>query len=192
MAASDLLLTPTTTHAQNSLKAAMHKAIKAYRLLIIDEIGYLPMHREQANLFFHVIAALSEKSSLIVTDNLPFGQWDTTFTKDATLTAALLDCLLHHANIGPIAGESYRLEHQRQARVVQSMSDEKIACADKEKRENPARAGDGGVSVVNRCRRQNCTSFQSLLTHDGAQHQCSLPGRRAEPSAMCRPSDQGS
>lgn len=70
----------------------------------------------------------------------------------------------------PIAGESYRLKHQRQARVVQSMRDEKIACADKEKRENPALAGDGGVSVVNRCRHQNCISFESLLTHDGAQH----------------------
>lgn len=118
MTAADLLLTLTTAHLQNNLKSVMHRAIKAYRLLIIDEIGYLPMNREQANLFFQVIAALYEKGSLIVTSNLPFGQWDTTFAQDTTLTAALLDRLLHHAHIVPIAGESYRLKHQRQAGMV--------------------------------------------------------------------------
>lgn len=118
MTAADLLLMLTTAHVQNNLKAVMHRAIKAYRLLILDEIGYLPMNREQANLFFQVIAALYEKGSLIVTSNLPFGQWDTTFAQDTTLTAALLDRLLHHAHIVPIAGESYRLKHQRQAGMM--------------------------------------------------------------------------
>jgi DNA replication protein DnaC len=127
MTASDLLLTLTTAHAQNSLKTVMHRAIKAYRLLIIDEIGYLPMNREQANLFFQVIAALYEKGSLIVTSNLPFGQWDATFAQDATLTAALLDRLLHHAHIVPIAGESYRLKHQRQAGIVQGIRTDRAA-----------------------------------------------------------------
>jgi DNA replication protein DnaC len=127
MTASDLLLTLTTAHAQNSLKTVMHRAIKAYRLLIIDEIGYLPMNREQANLFFQVIAALYEKGSLIVTSNLPFGQWDATFAQDATLTAALLDRLLHHAHIVPIAGESYRLKHQRQAGIVQGIRADETA-----------------------------------------------------------------
>lgn len=125
MTASDLLMTLTTAHAQNSLKTVMHRAIKAYRLLIIDEIGYLPMNREQANLFFQVIAALYEKGSLIVTSNLPFGQWDATFAQDATLTAALLDRLLHHAHIVPIAGESYRLKHQRQAGIVHGIGADK-------------------------------------------------------------------
>lgn len=125
--AADLLLTLTTAHAQNSLKTVMHRAIKTHRLLIIDEIGYLPMNREQANLFFQVIAALYEKGSLIVTSNLPFGQWDATFAQDATLTAALLDRLLHHAHIVPIAGESYRLRHQRQAGIVQGIRADKAA-----------------------------------------------------------------
>lgn len=119
MTAADLLLTLTTAHRQNNLKAVLHRAIKAYRVLVIDEIGYLPMNREQANLFFQVIAALYERGSLIVTSNLPFGQWDATFAQDTTLTAALLDRLLHHAHIVPIAGESYRLKHQRQAGMVQ-------------------------------------------------------------------------
>jgi DNA replication protein DnaC len=117
--AADLLLTLTTAHRQNQLKDVMQRAIKAYRLLIIDEIGYLPMSREQANLFFQVIAALYEKSSLVVTSNPTFGQWDTTFAGDTTLTAALLDRLLHHAHVVPIAGKSYRLKQQRRAGVVQ-------------------------------------------------------------------------
>ena len=117
--AADLLMTLSVAHAQNQLKTVMQRAINGYRLLIIDEIGYLPMNREQANLFFQVIAARYERGSLIVTSNLPFGQWDATFAQDATLTAALLDRLLHHARIVPIAGESYRLKHQRQAGMVQ-------------------------------------------------------------------------
>lgn len=118
--AADLLLTLSAAHAQNPLKAVMHRAIAAYRLLIIDEIGYLPMSREQAHLFFQGIAARYEKGSLIVTSNLSFGQWDATFAQDATLTAAWLDRLLHHAQIVPIAGESYRLKRQRQTGRVQS------------------------------------------------------------------------
>lgn len=119
MSAADLLLQLTTAHLQNNLKAVMHRTIKAYRLLILDEIGYLPMSREQANLFFQVIAAMYEKGSLIVTSNLTFGQWDATFANDTTLTAALLDRLLHHAHIVPISGGSYRLKNQRQAGMVQ-------------------------------------------------------------------------
>jgi DNA replication protein DnaC len=118
--AADLLMALSTAHAQNQLKSALNRAVNTYRLLVIDEIGYLPMTREQANLFFQVIAARYESGSLIVTSNLPFGQWDATFAQDATLTAALLDRLLHHAQVVPIAGESYRLKHQRQSGVMQA------------------------------------------------------------------------
>jgi DNA replication protein DnaC len=120
MTAADLLLLLTTAHQQNNVKTVMQRAIKAYRLLIIDEIGYLPMTREQANLFFQVIATQYEKGSLIVTSNLSFGQWDATFAQDTTLTAALLDRLLHHAHVVPISGESYRLRHQKQAGMLYS------------------------------------------------------------------------
>ncbi len=65
-----------------------------------------------------MIAALYEKGSLIVTSNLPFGQWDATFAQDATLKAALLDRLLHLAHVVPIAGENYRIKHPRQAGTV--------------------------------------------------------------------------
>ncbi len=108
---------------QDRNRIGYFQAASTYRLLIIDEIGYLPMSREQANLFFQVIAARYERGSLIVTSNLPFGQWDATFAQDATLTAALLDRLLHHAHIVPISGESYRLKHQRRAGMVKTTAE---------------------------------------------------------------------
>jgi DNA replication protein DnaC len=118
MTAADLLLTLTTAARQGTLAEVLKRAVLAYRLLVIDEIGYLPMNREQANLFFQVIAKRYEKGALIVTSNLAFGQWDTAFAGDATLTAALLDRLLHHAHIVPIQGESYRLRNKRKAGIL--------------------------------------------------------------------------
>lgn len=118
MSAADLLLTLATATRQGNLGEVLRRAVLAYRLLIIDEIGYLPMSREQANLFFQVIAKRYEKGSLIVTSNLAFGQWDLAFAGDATLTAALLDRLLHHAHIVPIQGESYRLKNKRKAGIL--------------------------------------------------------------------------
>ena len=108
----------TTAHRQNQLADALKRFVNPYRLLIIDEIGYLPMSREQANLFFQVIAKRYERGSLIVTSNLPFGQWDQTFADDATLTAAMLDRLLHHAHVVPIQGESFRLRDKRRAGLM--------------------------------------------------------------------------
>lgn len=118
MTAADLLLLLATAVRQGTLAEVLRRAVLAYRLLVIDEIGYLPMSREQANLFFQVIAKRYEKGALIVTSNLGFGQWDSAFAGDATLTAALLDRLLHHAHIVPIQGESYRLRNKRKAGVL--------------------------------------------------------------------------
>ena len=88
------------------------------KLLIIDEIGYLPFGREQANLFFQVIARRYEKGSLILTSNLAFGSWDDAFAADAVLTAAMLDRILHHATVVQITGESYRLKDKRRAGIL--------------------------------------------------------------------------
>lgn len=85
---------------------------------MIDEIGYLPFGREEANLFFNVIAKRYEQGSVIVTSNLPFSQWSTAFADDQTLTAALLDRLLHHTHIVQISGHSYRLKGKRTAGVL--------------------------------------------------------------------------
>ena len=113
--AADLMIQLAAANAQNKLKTYFARTVLAPKLLVIDEIGYLPFGREQANLFFQVIAKRYERGSLILTSNLPFTQWATTFADDQTLTAAMLDRLLHHAHIVQIQGESYRLKNKRKA-----------------------------------------------------------------------------
>ncbi|EJG1885069.1 IS21-like element helper ATPase IstB [Vibrio parahaemolyticus] len=116
--AADLMLQLGMAQRQGKLKSYMQRAVIAPKLLIIDEIGYLPFGREEANLFFNVIAKRYEKGSIILTSNLPFGQWPSTFSDDATLTAAMLDRLLHHSHILQLSGESYRLKDKRKAGVI--------------------------------------------------------------------------
>jgi DNA replication protein DnaC len=113
--AADLMIQLAVAHAHDKLKAYFARSILAPKLLIIDEIGYLPFGREQANLFFQVIAKRYEQGSIILTSNLPFTQWASTFADDQTLTAAMLDRLLHHAHIVQIQGESYRLKNKKKA-----------------------------------------------------------------------------
>jgi len=116
--AADLMLQLSTAKKQERLESYLKRSILAPKLLIIDEIGYLPFGREEANLFFNVIAKRYEQGSVIVTSNLPFSQWSTAFADDQTLTAALLDRLLHHAHIAQISGESYRLKGKKAAGIV--------------------------------------------------------------------------
>ena len=80
------------------------------------------MSRDQANLFFQVIAKRYEKGSVILTSNLSFGQWDETFAGNTALTAAMLDRLLHHSHVIQIKGESYRLREKRKAGIVHPVS----------------------------------------------------------------------
>jgi DNA replication protein DnaC len=120
ISAADLIIGLTAAQRQERLAEFIRRTILAPRLLIIDEIGYLPMSREQANLMFQVIAKRYERGSIIVTSNLSFGQWDQTFANDATLCAALLDRLLHHAQVIQIKGDSYRLKDKRRAGIIKS------------------------------------------------------------------------
>lgn len=116
--AADLMLQLGAAQRQGRLKAYLNRAILAPKLLVIDEIGYLPFGREEANLFFQVVAQRYEKGSMILKSNLPFTQWANAFSDDATLTAAMLDRLLHHAHILTLTGESYRLKDKRKAGVI--------------------------------------------------------------------------
>ncbi len=113
--AADLLLQLSTAQRQGRYKTTLQRGVMAPRLLIIDEIGYLPFSQEEAKLFFQVIAKRYEKSAMILTSNLPFGQWDQTFAGDAALTSAMLDRILHHSHVVQIKGESYRLRQKRKA-----------------------------------------------------------------------------
>ena len=116
--AADLVIAMEAAYRQGRMKEAMHRVIAAPKLLIIDEIGYLPFGRKQANLFFQVVARRYERGSLILTSNLAFGSWDQAFAGDAVLTAAMLDRILHHATVVQIAGESYRLKDKRRAGIM--------------------------------------------------------------------------
>ena len=118
ISAADLMLLLETAHRQGHYKDSMRRVINNARLLIIDEIGYLPLTREQANHFFQVVANRYEKGSIIATSNLAFGQWDNTFAQDKVLTAAMLDRLLHHAHVIQCRGDSYRLKDKLKAGLV--------------------------------------------------------------------------
>ncbi|MCZ4317341.1 IS21-like element helper ATPase IstB [Comamonadaceae bacterium G21597-S1] len=113
--AADLMLQLAAAKAQGRLKEYFNRAVLGPRLLVVDEIGYLPFGREEANLFFNVVAKRYERGSMVLTSNLPFTQWAGAFADDQTLTAAMLDRLLHHAHIVQISGESYRLKDKRRA-----------------------------------------------------------------------------
>lgn len=80
-----------------------------YKLLVIDEMGYLPIEKEDSNLFFQLIDQRYEKKSTILTTNINFNQWDEIF-HDTVVANAILDRVLHHANVISIAGKSYRLK----------------------------------------------------------------------------------
>ena len=103
--AADLMLQLSAARSQGRLKEYFNRAVLGPKLLVVDEIGYLPFGREEANLFFNVVAKRYERGSMVLTSNLPFTQWATAFADDQTLTAAMLDRLLHHAHIVQITGE---------------------------------------------------------------------------------------
>jgi DNA replication protein DnaC len=113
--AADLMLQLAAAKSQGRLREYFNRAVLGPKLLVVDEIGYLPFGREEANLFFNVVAKRYERGSMVLTSNLPFTQWAGTFADDQTLTAAMLDRLLHHAHIVQITGESYRLKDKRRA-----------------------------------------------------------------------------
>jgi DNA replication protein DnaC len=118
--AADLMIQLAAAKAQGRLKGYFNRAVLGPKLLIVDELGYLPFGRDEANLFFNVVAKRYERGSMILTSNLPFTQWATALADDQTLTAALLDRLLHHAHIVQIAGESYRLKDKRKAGSIKA------------------------------------------------------------------------
>jgi DNA replication protein DnaC len=80
-----------------------------YPLLVIDEVGYIPFEAEAANLFFQLVAARYERASLIVTSNKPFGRCGEVFG-DEVVAAAMIDRLVHHADVVALKGDSYRLK----------------------------------------------------------------------------------
>lgn len=104
----DLIMQLKKAKLENRLEARLKHFFK-YKLLIIDELGYLPIEKDDAKLFFQLIDKRYEKRSTIITTNINFNSWDDVFF-DPVIANAILDRVLHHAHVVNITGKSYRLK----------------------------------------------------------------------------------
>ena len=112
--AVDAINTLAAAQAASKLKVELKKYLSP-QILILDELGYLPIDKHGADLLFQVISQRYERSSTIITSNRAFKQWPEIFNNDSTLTSAILDRLLHHAETQVIEGKSYRMKDQIEA-----------------------------------------------------------------------------
>ena len=102
-------------HHAGRLQAELTR-LGRYPLLVIDEVGYIPFEAEAANLFFQLVSSRYERASLIVTSNKPFGRWGEVFGDDV-VAAAMIDRLVHYAEVISLKGDSYRLKDRDLGRV---------------------------------------------------------------------------
>jgi DNA replication protein DnaC len=118
-AALPLIAALTKAYAENRLE----ERLKQYclpKLLIIDEIGYIPIDRHGAHLFFQLISRRYERGAIILTSNQSFGQWAEVFG-DPIIATAVLDRLLHHSHVLNIKGDSYRLKEKQKAGLLKKV-----------------------------------------------------------------------
>jgi DNA replication protein DnaC len=97
-------------HAAGRLQEELVKLARI-PVLVVDEVGYIPFKAEAANLFFQLVSSRYERASLIVTSNMPFGRWGEVFGDDV-VAAAMIDRLVHHAEVISLKGDSYRLKNR--------------------------------------------------------------------------------
>ena len=109
--AVDIINTLTAAQINHRLKAELKKLISP-SVLVIDEVGYLPIDKTGADLLFQVISERYERGAIVLTTNQPYKSWPKLFNNDATLTSAVLDRLLHHAETVVLEGKSYRMKDQ--------------------------------------------------------------------------------
>jgi DNA replication protein DnaC len=109
--AIEAINTLSTAQTQCRLKTELKKFL-APTLLVLDELGYLPIDKTGADLLFQIISARYEKGSTVITTNQPYKNWARIFNNDATITSAVLDRLLHHAETILMEGKSYRMKDQ--------------------------------------------------------------------------------
>jgi len=107
--AIEVIQTLAAAHATHKFKAELKRYIKP-QVLVLDELGYLPIDKAGADLLFQVVSQRYECGALILTTNTPFKQWSGLFNNDSTLASALLDRLLHHAHTVVVEGKSYRMK----------------------------------------------------------------------------------
>jgi DNA replication protein DnaC len=109
-------------HAASRLQPELVR-LGRYPLLVVDEVGYIPFEPEAANLFFQLVSSRYERASLIVTSNKPFGRWGEVFGDDV-VAAAMIDRLVHHADVVALKGDSYRLKDRDLGRVPAATTEE--------------------------------------------------------------------
>ena len=100
------------------LKGTLKTELRRYTtpsLVVLDEVGYLPIDQHGADLLFQVISARYERGSIVLTTNKAFKQWPSIFNGDSTITAAVLDRLLHHGEVAVIEGPSYRMKDRHES-----------------------------------------------------------------------------
>lgn len=107
--AIDVINTLNAAQIKGTLKSELRR-YTAPALLILDEVGYLPIDQRGADLLFQVISARYERGSIVLTTNKAFKQWPSIFNGDSTITSAVLDRLLHHAETVVIEGSSFRMK----------------------------------------------------------------------------------
>jgi len=103
---------PTTHKETGPNNGGGPKRLRRYSLIIVDEVGYLPFEQDAANLFFQLVSTRYEHASLILTSNLPFSGWGHVFG-DQVVAAAMIDRIVHHADVITLKGASYRLRNLR-------------------------------------------------------------------------------
>jgi DNA replication protein DnaC len=108
--ATDWVTRLTDAHRQGLLPKELTR-LRRYGLIIVDEVGYLPFEQDAANLFFQLVSSRYEHASLILTSNLPFSGWGTVFG-DQAVAAAMIDRIVHHADVLTMKGASYRLRNR--------------------------------------------------------------------------------
>ena len=106
---SDLVSSLERLWKERKLEAFRNR-LKSANMIILDEMGYVPFSKEGAELLFQLVTDWYEQTSLIITSNLEFSQWNRIFV-DSRLTAALVDRVVHHAHIITFSGDSYRVTH---------------------------------------------------------------------------------
>lgn len=123
-AAPALVAALAKAHAEGRLEEKLTFFAKP-KLLIVDELGYLPFDPNAAHLFFQLVSRRYERGSMLLTSNRSVGEWGTVFG-DPVVATAILDRLLHHSHVLTIRGDSYRLREKRRAGLVKSLAEESI------------------------------------------------------------------
>lgn len=118
VSAMNLVASLAKAHSEGRLEERLLHFSKP-KLLIIDELGYLPFEQNAAHLFFQLVSRRYEKGSLLITSNRAIGEWGAVFG-DPVVATAILDRMLHHSHVITIRGESYRLKEKRRSGLIQS------------------------------------------------------------------------